>query len=238
MPNGPRGYVPTFDDVLKNLDKLKKDIHNLKVDHNYRLEELKERHNKDLNPEKGKFIITLEVGHGPHPDGFEPGAVDPISGKEEWKLNQICAAACKKYLLNNGFKDVEITDENNYLGSIGRNNSQSHVFVSIHHNAFNLDTAQGSETIVHDTKSNKFDNKLAELCNKYFSQYLKTNNRGVKKMSLSVLDGAISRWTTNQAVVLVEPYFITGKDVNGAHEAWSQRAGGALGLAIEEYLVG
>ena len=234
MPNGPRGYVPTFDDVLKNLDKLKKDIHNLKVDHNYRLEEL----NKDLNPEKGKFIITLEVGHGPHPDGFEPGAVDPISGKEEWKLNQICAAACKKYLLNNGFKDVEITDENNYLGSIGRNNSESHVFVSIHHNAFNLETAQGSETIVHDTKANEYDIKLAELCNKYFCEELKTQNRGVKKMSLSVIGGAISRWTPKQAVVLIEPYFITGKDVNGAHEDWSKRSGNALGKAIVEYFNG
>ena len=227
-PKGPRGYVATLDDVIASLDKIRGHLHNIKV--------LQTSEKPQNNEEKSHKIITLEVGHGPHPDGFEPGAVDPRTGKEEWKLNQICAASCKKYLQKEGYEDVEVTDENNYLGSIGRNNQKSDIFISIHHNAFNLDKAQGAETIIHEVVSNQWDHALAEYCSKSFSEDLGITNRGVKRMSLSVLEGAISdRWTPKQGVCLIEPYFITGRDVDD-HEEWSRKAGTALGKAIISYL--
>lgn len=185
-----------------------------------------------------KSVITLEVGHGPHPAGFEPGAVDGRTKTEEWKVNHVCALACKQYLDTVGYEDVLVTDENNYLSKVGWNNHKSDVFVSVHHNAFSSDKAQGAEALVHDTLANDNDLKLAKLCSAAFARELKIPDRGVKTRGLSVLAGAINnRWKDTQAVCLVEPYFITGKTVDD-HASWSNRAGVAMGMAINEFLRG
>ena len=205
------------------------------------LDLLKKGNNKDVEAmaKKARLLkrkITLEVGHGPHPEGFEPGAVDKRTGTEEWKMNHVCALACKKRLDDYGFTNVLVTDEDNYLSHIGRNNKESDVFVSIHHNAFSSDAAQGAEALVHDKLASDNDRKLAQLCSKYFAGSLEINDRGVKNMGLSVLSGAMKDVDRgDQAVCLVEPYFITGGDVDD-HSEWSRKAGMALSNAITEYL--
>lgn len=183
--------------------------------------------------------IVLEIGHGPHPDGFEPGAVCPRTGKREWDLNKILGESCKKYLFEMGYRNVAIEDENDYLFSIGRKHSNAHIFVSIHHNAFSDPSAQGTETLLHPQAIGSGHEKLAKIINKEISSELNNiPNRGVKTRSLGVLSGStFKRHENDSGVVLIEPYFITGGDVEN-HEDWSYRAGRALARAIDIYLIG
>ncbi len=234
---GDRGHFPTIEDVLTMLEAMTRDLNTIKKHNEYRDRELGEQRRKQLVKDRENKVITLEVGHGPHPDGFEPGAVDKRTGTEEWKMNHVCALACKKHLDDLGYINVFVTDENNYLSHIGRNHQKSRVFVSIHHNAFSTDAAQGSETLVHDKLATKAHRHLAELCSVHMSKALNIPNRGVKTMGLSVLSGAIEGNThrSDQGVCLVEPYFITGGDVDD-HSEWSRKSGIALGKAIDEFL--
>ena len=180
--------------------------------------------------------IVLEVGHGAHPDGFEPGAVDDRTGTREWDMNKVCAQACESKLKSMGYHNVLVTDQNDYLFQIGKKHHDSKVFVSVHHNAFSNPEAQGSETLVHKTKADASDRKLATILSDKMSKALGIHNRGVKTMSLSVLSGAIhDHHADSQGVVLVEPYFITGDDVTD-HSAWSTKAGVAIAEGIHEYL--
>ena len=178
--------------------------------------------------------IVLEVGHGPHPDGFEPGAVDPATGIKEWDLNAVLADACQHKLRNMGYTNVVVTDENDYLFSIGSKYSKADVFVSCHHNAFHDDAAQGTEVLVHP-EAREGDRELAQDLVNAMSDALKLSNRGVKEMKLGVLSGStLERHAQNKGCVLVEPYFITGTGID--HYAMSERAGHAMAHAIHEFL--
>ena len=181
-------------------------------------------------------MIVLEVGHGDHPEGFEPGAVDPATGTKEHDVNGVCANAAKRRLSQLGYTNVTVTDYGGYLGEIGRKHDESDIFISCHHNAFSDARAQGAEAILHVDRWSPSDEKLALLCAQEFSKALGITNRGIKYLSLSVLSGAISdRWKESQAVCLIEPYFITGSDVDD-HHVWSNKAGSALADAIHQYL--
>ena len=181
--------------------------------------------------------IILEIGHGDHPDGYECGAVDPISRMKEHDLNKIVAESADNHLSHLGFKDITVTDSGDYLGNIGRAHSNCDVFISIHHNAFSDPRAQGSETLIHKDYWNPDDEKLAELLSEKMSSLLRIKNRGIKTMSLSVLKGAIQgAEKPGKAVCLIEPYFITGKDVNNHHIEWSRKAGEAVAIAVDEFL--
>ena len=186
-------------------------------------------------PFESDNLIVLEVGHGDHPDGFEPGAVDPRTGSREWDLNKVCSAACLGKLHEFGLMNVRITDSGTWLSHIGKENKDADVFVSVHHNAFSNPSAQGAEALMHKEFWHPNDEKLAELCAKYMSEELKIKNRGIKTMNLSVLKGAMNAKKPGQAVVLVEPYFITGKDVTD-HKQWSEKAGIGIAKAIKAYL--
>ena len=190
---------------------------------------------KKMPPFSPESLIVLEVGHGDHPDGFEPGAVDPRTKTREWDMNKICAESCKKFLEFLGYKKVRVTDSGTWLSHIGKENKDADVFVSIHHNAFSNPEAQGAEALMHKDFWHKNDEKLAELCAKYMSEELHIKNRGIKTMNLSVLKGAMNSEKPAQAVVLVEPYFITGKDVDD-HKKWSKSAGIGVANAIHAYL--
>ena len=187
-------------------------------------------------PEKANASIVFEIGHGPHPDGFEPGAVDSISGTREWDMNKIVANVAADDLKNRGYTDVVVTDENDYLFSIGSKYAHSQIFVSCHHNAFSSPKAQGCETLVHPDAGAQ-DRKLAEVINQQISEGLKIHNRGVKTMSLGVLTrSTYDRHEQNTGAVLIEPYFITGSDVEGNHKQWSTTAGKALAYAVHLHL--
>ena len=151
-------------------------------------------------------------------------------------MNRVCAHACEKTLREMGYQNVLVTDQNDYLFQIGLKNHNSKVFISIHHNAFSSSEAQGSEALVHESKADASDRKLAEILAKKMSSVLGIANRGVKTMSLSVLSGAIhEHHADSQGVVLVEPYFITGSDVDN-HQTWSSKSGMAIAHGIHEFL--
>ena len=191
---------------------------------------------KELPP-KANSAIVLEIGHGPHPDGFEPGAIDQRTGTQEWKMNKVVANSCYDRLKNLGYQDVLITDENDYLFSIGAKYAKADIFVSVHHNAFSDSRAQGTETLIHPEAGTE-DRKLAQVINQQICEVLNIHNRGVKTMKLGILSrSSYERNKDNKGVVLIEPYFITGHDVDN-HEKWSQKAGDALATAIHLHLSG
>lgn len=182
-------------------------------------------------------VIVLEVGHGPHPDGFEPGAVDARTGSREWDLNKVLADEAK-YVLENkfGYKKVLVTDQNDYLYKIGLKHHKCDVFVSVHHNAFSDPRAQGAECLIHPDLYSDADEVLARILAHHMSSWLGITNRGVKKMSLSILSGAIfERHKDSKGVVLIEPYFITGEDVDD-HTKWSKESGDAVANGIHKFL--
>ena len=188
-------------------------------------------------PNNADAAIVLEIGHGPHPDGFEPGAVDARTGTQEWKMNKIVANQCYDRLKSLGYQDVLITDENDYLFSIGAKYAKADIFISIHHNAFSDGRAQGTETLVH-SDCLPADRKLAKVINQQICEKLNTHDRGVKTMKLGVLSrSSYERNKDNKGVVLIEPYFITGSDVDD-HQKWSKDAGEALATAIHLHLSG
>ena len=187
-----------------------------------------------------KTRVVLEIGHGPHPDGAEPGAVDSRTGTEEHDMNRVCAEACAKQLREYGFHNVTTTDSGDYLGAIGEEFSDCDIFISCHHNAFDQDSAQGAEVLMHDKLWSSLDESFALLLSETLADGLQINNRGVKQMSLSVLRGAIQGTPTKRdgrVVVLVEPYFITGKTVDN-HEDWSRKSGELMAIAIRDWLGG
>ena len=189
-----------------------------------------------VKPSKADTEIVLEVGHGPHPDGFEPGAVDPATGVKEWDLNAVLADHCQHKLRNMGYTNVVVTDENDYLFAIGAKYANANVFVSCHHNAFHDSSAQGAEVLVHP-EARDGDKLLAAYIVGAISKSLGIANRGVKEMKLGVLSGStFERHKDNDGCVLVEPYFITGAGVN--HYAWSELAGHAMAHAIHEFIDG
>lgn len=189
------------------------------------------------NPKKANAEIVLEIGHGPHPDGFEPGAVCPRTGAREWDLNKVLAEACEKDLLAMGYTNISVEDENDYLFSIGRKHASADIFISVHHNAFSDPSAQGTETLVHPNALGSSHQYLAQKINKEISGELNNiPNRGVKTRSLGVLTAStMKRHENDQGVVLIEPYFLTGSDVED-HEDWSSRAGRALARAVHAHL--
>lgn len=187
---------------------------------------------------KPNASIVLEIGHGPHPDGFEPGAVDPATGVKEHDLNKIVANTCKNKLTSKyGYTNVSVTDENDYLFNIGSKHAKADIMVSCHHNAFSKNTAQGTETLIHPETKGDTHRALAERINKRISSALfNIPNRGVKTMSLGVLSASTyERSKDDLGKVLIEPYFITSRDVDN-HQRWSAIAGEALATALHEHL--
>lgn len=178
--------------------------------------------------------IVLEIGHNAGPD---VGAIDPRSGATEHSLNVITANEAKKVLEKIGYANVVVTDSKESLWNIGFKESRdANVFVSIHHNAYSSESAQGSECL-YSPKGNEDDIRLASIISAKCSKHLGIRNRGAKKMGLSILSGATyDRFKDLEGAVLAEGYFITGKMIVGTHKEWSIRYGHALAYAIDDFL--
>jgi N-acetylmuramoyl-L-alanine amidase len=178
--------------------------------------------------------VLLEIGHGDHPNGWEPGATH--GGIREYDLNWVAALAAQKVIQGAGVH-CEVTDQAKSLYQLGQLSADWDVFCSVHHNSFN-GKAQGSEALYHHSKGDQADKDLCKLLSATMAQTLGIHDRGAKPGRLGVLSGAedaeASHYSTTEASILVEPYFIDAPGVQ--HHLWSTKAGSAIGQAILSWL--
>ena len=178
--------------------------------------------------------MLIEVGHGPHPGGFEKGAY--AHGVHEYDLNWIAARECAQALGEEGVP-CQITDSGASLYDIGQEARDFDCFVSIHHNAFN-GQAQGCEALVHQDKHEQDDIDLAQFISRRLAYVLGFHDRGVKQMRLGVLSGAEdaeeNHYRFTQASVLAECYFMD--TVKDGHSTLSKAAGKAIAQGIINFL--
>jgi len=112
----------------------------------------------------------------------------------------------------------------------------SDVFVSLHHNAFNA-SAQGTEVLVHNTRTNSNSQRLARLIQARLVQRIfggqSRYNRGVKRQALGVLSGAHS---VSPTAVLVEGFFLDTREVTPARAIqWVEAEAQAVAEGIGVY---
>ncbi|MDJ0677517.1 MAG: N-acetylmuramoyl-L-alanine amidase [Calothrix sp. MO_167.B42] len=181
--------------------------------------------------------VMLEIGHGPG-TRFDPGAIAP-TGDTEYSLNVIAANAAREVITAAGVPCVVIDTPQvslRYLYSIGRQAGDFDVFCSVHHNAFDGPGGrdpQGSEVLVHRSKADAPDRRLAALMSRAMATELGIRNRGVKdNINLLVLSGAED--TNVRAAVLAELYFLDAPVSN--RQEWSERGGRAMGESIVQWL--
>ncbi|PAX52402.1 N-acetylmuramoyl-L-alanine amidase [Brunnivagina elsteri] len=168
--------------------------------------------------------VMLEIGHGPG-TRFDPGAIAP-TGETEYNLNVIAANAAREVIVAAGVPCMIIdTPQANLqdLYNIGRQAAAFDVFCSVHHNAFDGpggQDPQGTEVLVHRTKADAADRRLAAIMSRAMARALEIRDRGVKdNLNLLVLSGAED--TNVRATVLAELYFLDAPIAN--RRDWSQR---------------
>lgn len=181
--------------------------------------------------------VMLEIGHGPG-TRFDPGAIAP-TGETEYNLNVIAANAAREEIVAAGVPCTIIdTPQANLqdLYNIGRQAGGFDVFCSVHHNAFDGPggrNPQGAEVLVHRTKADAADRRLASVMSKAMATELGIRDRGVKdNINLLVLSGAED--TNVRAAVLAELYFLDAPISDRRN--WSQRGGKAMGESIVRWL--
>jgi N-acetylmuramoyl-L-alanine amidase len=179
---------------------------------------------------KGKGVL-LERGHGPRPQGFEPGAV--WKGITEYELNGIAVEAARTYLVQFGIP-VDVTDSGLALHDIGKLAQGYDVFVSVHHNASVEHKAQGCEALYHAALGDSEDKRLAAMLAANMALALKFQNRGAKPANLAILSGAEK--TDVGVCVLAECYFLDGPRKEDRRKM-SRAAGQAIGSTILTWLV-
>lgn len=180
--------------------------------------------------------VYIDVGHGPKPEGFDPGAVHAPSGPTEHDLNLIGAAALADRLRDHGFS-VGVSDAklSNYdAGVAGRG---ADIFVSFHHNAAG-GPAQYSLACYDGRRKVSEDAALAKLVSARVAKALGIPDKGARDMALAVLSG--TRAAGVPLAILVEPYFIHAQTPDNpapsAMRDWSEKAGRAIADAIADHV--
>lgn len=181
--------------------------------------------------------VLLEIGHGPNPGGFEPGAV--VGRIREYDLNKIAAQEAQTVILAAGvpctITDFGGTTARNDLYEIGKTAAGFDVFCSIHHNTAN-GSAQGAEVLIHNSKGDAADLALAQSMSAEIAAELGIRDRIAggrnPRLALGVLSGAED--TNVRVSVLAELYFMDAPVAN--HKDWSKRGGKAVGRAILKWL--
>jgi N-acetylmuramoyl-L-alanine amidase len=166
-------------------------------------------------PYKENLIIAISAGHG----GKDGGAVDPEDKKhdddiykdeiytEESEKNLKAAKMLKSlFELKTGHKVVMIRDKDEYVRLSERcniaNNAKADLFISIHANAADAESAEGFETLHYPTSTG--GKKLAGLIQEEVINDLNPRDRGLKERdNLYVLKN------THMPAVLIEMGFIT-----------------------------
>lgn len=121
----------------------------------------------------GKYLIALDAGHG----GSDPGAVSVIPNINEAMLTLILAKAVKERLLRSDKFAVWMSREDNtnpgnasWRGTqVGK--MKADFALSIHFNAFNLESANGTECYVpNQEKAGKIEYYIKEEITKLFKE--------------------------------------------------------------------
>jgi len=186
--------------------------------------------------------IAIDSGHGVTGSGsFDPGAVNSTTGLTEYELNRQVATRVADLLRAQG---AQVTLQVYARGAPRRSlynkgaavAAGHHVFVSIHHNAYNR-RAQGSETLVHESRGTTSSFALARAIQRNMVRDLwggaSARDRGVKRQALGVLRGAHSQVRT---AVLVEGFFLDPQNVTSSVAAgWVEREARAIAAGIVDY---
>lgn len=182
-------------------------------------------------------VVALDVGHGwGSGAAFDVGAQG--NNTNEQALNAEVARLVKRDLESKGatvhvFDYTSDTAPKLFLRQKGKRAGEvnAHVFVSIHHNAFD-GTVNGTETLVDDDATHE-DIELAKAIQINLLKELAYPNRGVKRQQLGVLRGC----PPVIPACLTEGFFIDWKYFNGRipSTAIVSYAKG-LALGIEEFL--
>ncbi len=176
--------------------------------------------------------VAIDAGHG----GNDPGAVS-LSGLKE---SEIVRDICKRVETGLHAKGAQVTKtySDNRSISLQRraeiaNKNKCHLFVSIHLNAAQNASSQGTETLYFQ-KEQSFSRKgkqLAVIMQKELVNILRRADRGIKGRNLTVLK------KTLMPAVIVEPLFITNpaEEALLKEEEWRQRIAMAICRGIETY---
>ncbi|MBL4847220.1 MAG: N-acetylmuramoyl-L-alanine amidase [Planctomycetes bacterium] len=185
--------------------------------------------------------VALDTGHGVTGSGrFDPGSLNSRSGIREFDLNRRVGQRVQQLLEARG---ARVTLNTYPRGAVRRSLFQkgqvargSDVFVSLHHNAFNA-SAQGSEVLVHNTRTNSSSQRLARLIQGRLVQRVfggqSRYDRGVKRQALGVLTGAHS---VTRTAVLVEGFFLDTREVTPTRATqWIEAEAEAIAEGVGSY---
>lgn len=146
--------------------------------------------------------VIIDAGHG----GKDPGAIGHVTEKE---INLAVAISLKYVLTNNDIQVIYTRSDDSFVSLQERyelaNRLGGDLFVSIHCNAADNHTAQGSECYYYKAR----DKTLARRLNKGVVEALGTKDRGIKHGKFAVI-----RKTTMPAVLL-ELGFVSNQEDGG-----------------------
>lgn len=157
--------------------------------------------------------IFINAGHSKNGNP-DPGCC--YNGLKEYDLAARIAKSLEEKLIANGFsvenyQQTGSNDANIQLNSVAHlaNRSKADIFISIHMNGFNKESAKGTETLYHpgSQKGKKIANCINDELIKPFENYSLTN-RGIKEDSRGL---AVLKYT-NMPAVLTEIGFISNKE--------------------------
>lgn len=180
--------------------------------------------------------VYIDVGHGPKPEGFDPGAVHAPSGPTEHDLNMVGATALAIRLRERGIT-ATVADGKLSNYDAGTAAKGSDIFVSFHHNAA-AGRAQYSLACYDGRRKVSEDAALAKLVSARTASALGIPDKGARDMALAVLSG--TRAVGVPLAILVEPYFIHAQTPDNPDpavmESWSKKAGAVIADAIADHI--
>lgn len=185
------------------------------------------RNYKKINNNE-KYRVFIDPGHG----GTDPGSSG--FGRRESDINLEVSLKLKSKLESKGIEVVMSRTTDKYL-SLGEradlaNKSGAHVFVSIHQNSFENETASGIETYYHPDKTS-YKQLSTEIQENTINE-TGAKNRGVKTANFAVVR------LTDMASSLVECGFITNKSESDklASGTYQNKLAAGISTGIENYL--
>lgn len=175
---------------------------------------------KRLTGEKRELKLGIIVGHSQK----SPGAKNNDLGISEYSLNHELATEVYRECIKRDIQS-EVIFRKKGLRSLPNevNKTQVDHCISIHHNAVDDKTVNGTETLCYHRS--KTSNKFAHIVNKEMVLALNTRNRGVKKVDSEQRGGYILKYTS-MPCILIEPYFMSN------NKAVEERNTPALASAI------